>query len=169
MMAVAMSQLARAHQAPPPGYAPQGQEAILIRYDGHSLNGDPIIYAQISIEDAARIPERVFSQLSLSDDEIEHGFFMQSQGDETFVFIDTDKHERFLDRAIAALEEAGIACHSAVGDLQAMRDAEGDLFPPACPAFIDNGMEFVDLDTGLERMAEARRRLEADGADLPGL
>ncbi len=166
-MAVATSKLAQVHQGPPPGYAPQDQEAILIRYDGHSLNGDPIIYAQISVEHAARIPERIFSHLVMSEEEIEHGFFMQSKGDETFVFIDTEKHERFLDRAIAALEAEGIACHSAIGDLQAMRNAGGDIYPPACPAFIDNGMTFIDLDVGLERMLEARQRLEAKGADLP--
>lgn len=172
MTAANMSQLATVHQGPPPGYTAPGpdQDAVLIRYDGHSLGGAPIVYAQISLDDAARIPEKIFSHLDLSEDDIEHGFFMQARDDTTYVFIDTERHEKFLDRAIDALESAGVTCQSAVGDLRAMRDAEGDIYPPACPAFVENGMQFVDLEVGFERMAEARRRrLETNSADFPSL
>lgn len=172
MTAANMSQLATVHRGPPPGYTAPGpdQDAVLIRYDGHSLGGAPIVYAQISLEHAARIPEKIFSHLDLSEDDIEHGFFMQSRDDTTYIFIDTDRHEKFLDRAIDALESAGVTCQSAVGDLRAMRDADGDVYPPACPAFVENGMEFVDLEVGFERMAEARRQLGARrDAETPSL
>lgn len=184
MMAANLSQLAQSLQGPPPGYeAPgSGQDEILIRYDGHSLERNtPIIYALITVDHAARIPERLFGLLDMSEEKIDHGFFMQMRGEETLVFIDTEKHEKWIDKVIEALNANGVVCQSAIGDValmcpdRGMKRLEGDaaredVRPQAYPAFVELGFTYVDLEVGFERMAEARRQLEARrDAESPSL
>lgn len=138
-------------------------QAIAIRYDGMMRQGEPVVFAVVSSADLAKLPEDAIADLDLlkrGEDGVlkgsPHAFFMRSHYG-TSLIVDTDYHEGFLPRLVDLCEERNIPVLTAQGDLRVMADAQGDMAPPATPAFMTNGHRNVPVRQALEEIQALRQ------------
>lgn len=174
---VAMSPLtiAAAHRLPLP-LSDQDLEirdqAVAIRYDGMMRQGEPVVFAVVASRDLAKLPEDVLDGLELlkrGEDGVlkgsAHAFFMRSHYG-TSLIVDTGQHEGFLPRLVDICEDLNMPVLTAQGDLRVMADAQGEMAPPATPAFITNGHRNVPVRQALDEIQSLRQDRDQAGPAL---
>lgn len=146
--------------------------AIAIRYDGMMRQGEPVVFAVVSLRDIAKLPDAAMDGLDLlkrgEDGALKgsaHAFFMRSHYG-TSLIVDTGAHEDFLPRLVDICEDLDMPVLTAQGDLRLMADAQGEIAPPSTPAFLTNGHRNVPVRQALEEILDLRQTLASSGPKL---
>lgn len=164
----AQKDLAQAHLTTPA--TPEGlsgaADTVLVRYDGMTRNGEPVVYAVLTVDALARVPASTMQGLGMlvraEDDSLRgspHAFFRQTPAGVS-LYVDTDVHETFLGRFVDACKDNGVMALAAMGDLDLMRNGGEDIDPPAQAAFMVNGFPPVPVRNALEIVREKRAELQ---------
>lgn len=140
--------------------------AVAVRYDGMMRQGEPVVFAVVSLSDLAKLPDEAIEGLDLlkrGEDGLLKGsanaFFMRSHYG-TSLIVDTEAHDAFLPRLMDICQDLEIPVLTAQGDLRLMADAQGEIAPPAKPAFLTNGHRNVPVRQALEEIQILRQDLE---------
>ena len=125
------------------------EKAVIIRYDGVRVGDDNVIYAVLGSDDLSRLPSEVLDGLEFSvmdaDGELRgspSAFFIGSER-HLSLYVDLDTYPEFIEEIKTASLERGYTLLSGEGDLRSMMGPDGDISAPAVPAFIENGMGYV--------------------------
>lgn len=152
--------IARAHRFPvplPDRLMSHRENAVMLRYDGKSIDGASVFFAVLPIADLAKLPG---PGLNLTEHDIdgETAFFRETpQG--VSLYLEADTHS---DRLLG-LREMARAGHvhllDCLGDLRIM-GAPDKLDPPRQAAFEENDFPEVDARTGITLLRELSAQAE---------
>lgn len=134
------SPLAWSHMFPPQISQRQSESAVKLRYDGATIDGQPVFFCVINQADLSRLGSDALSGLVF--DNTSDAFFVGTELDLN-LYVDMDAHPDFIDTIIDRANERGISVLNGAGDLEAMMDADRNLVAPDVPAFIENGVGHV--------------------------
>ena len=163
MVQSSMSALAWAHKLSPP--FPDSiiaDQAVAVRYDGVNVDGTNVIYAVVSGEDLARLPEEVMNGLEFAvpgrDGVLRNSpdaFFVGSERDFR-LYVNTEAYPDFVDQVGNAAHDVGLTPLIGDGDLRLMTGPDGDISAPRFPAFIENGMGYMSSLRAISHLEHAR-------------